>query len=137
MKKFRLFALLCFALLAFVGCKKDDPATEKGNETFFYVKYSVNYVKPYDSNELVTMVIVNAEGKKETFNVEDKEIKIGPVYAGFEAKLSVSNPAGGYIRGSIEIARNSDWANFWDYGNFSSNKYEESISYKILPTTGL
>lgn len=135
MKMFRLFALLCVALLAVVGCKKDDLADEKLNGTFFYVKYS-GHCSAFSVTRQATMIITNKEGKEERYQIGDKEVTVGPVHVGFEARLHIINPDGGMFSGRIEVSRNSD-SKFKDCVNFNSSEPEGMISYTIQRDTGL
>lgn len=134
MKKFRLFALLCVALLAVVGCKKDDSENEALNGNYFYVKYT-GHCSAFSLTRQATMIITNKEGKEERYQIGDKEVKIGPVHVGFEARLHILNPDGGMISGRIEVSRNSD-SKFKEYVNFSSSESEGMISYTIRRDTG-
>lgn len=135
MKKFRLFALLCVALLAVVGCEKDNSENEALNGNYFYVKYTGHY-HGFNITKQATMVINNKEGKEERFQIGDKEVKIGPVHVGFEARLHIINSDGGMISGRIEVSRNSD-SKFKEFVNFSSSEPEGLISYTIQRDTGL
>lgn len=138
MKRLRLFAFLCIALLAIVGCKKDDPATEKEEQEtkpYFYVKYHGDHWATVKFDKLSTMIITDADGKEKSYQIGSRDVVIGPVYEGFTAKMTITAPYDGGNGGSISIARNSDFY-FITYDEFSNAKDEETLTYTIKSTTG-
>jgi hypothetical protein len=82
------------------------------------------------------MIITNKEGREERYQIGDKEVTVGPVHVGFEARLHIINPDGGMFSGRIEVSRNSD-SKFKDCVNFNSSEPEGMISYTIQSDTGL
>ena len=133
----KLFPILVFVVL-FVGCKGDDESIDVPNvpkEPYFYVKYHGDHWATVDFNKTCTMTITDENNQEVSYSIGSRDVIIGPVHAGFTAKMTVSAPYDGGNNGSISIARNSDHL-FMTYASFANSKKTETLTYTIKEMTG-
>jgi len=131
----KLVSIMMFVVLL-VGCKGDDDTLgEPKQETYFYVRYHGDHWATVDFNKTSTMTITNETGQEVKYSIGSRSVIIGPVYAGFTAKMTVSAPYDGGNNGSISIARNND-QRFITYASFANSKATETLTYTIKEETG-
>lgn len=118
-----------------VGCKGDDDSLDGPKKPYFYVQYHADHWATVDFNKTCTMTITDENGQNVSYTIGSRNVVIGPVYAGFTAKMTVSVPYDGGNNGSISIARNSDYL-FLTYASFANSKNTETLTYTIKETTG-
>ena len=130
----KLFSILVLVAL-FVGCKGGDDSIDGPKEPYFYVKYHGDHWATVDFNKTCTMTITDENNKEVSYTIGSRDVIIGPVYAGFTAKMTISAPYDGGNDGRISIARNSDHL-FMTYASFANSKKAETLTYTIQETTG-
>ena len=81
------------------------------------------------------MTITDENRQEVSYTIGSRDVIIGPVYAGFTAKMTVSAPYDGGNDGRISIARNSDYL-FTTSVSFANSKKAETLTYTIKETTG-
>ena len=132
----KLVSLMMFVVLL-VGCKGDEENIIDGpKEPYFYVKYHGDHWATVDFNKTCTMTITNESGQEVSYTIGSRDVIIGPVYAGFTAKMTISAPYDGGNNGSICIARNTDRLIVFEYASFANSNKAETLTYTIKETTG-
>lgn len=133
----KLLSILALGVL-FTGCKSDDDTYDvPQKKPYFYVKYHGDHWATVDFNKTCTMTITNESGQEVSYTIGSRDVIIGPVYAGFTAKMTISAPYDGGNNGSICIARNSDRLIVYEYASFANSKKSETLTYTIKEDTGL
>ena len=131
----KLVSILVLVAL-FVGCKGGDDSIDGPKEPYFYVEYHGDHWATVDFNKTCIMTITNESGQEVSYTIGSRDVIIGPVYAGFTAKMTISAPYDGGNDGSIGIARNNDHY-FTPYASFANSKMTETLTYSIKDTSGM
>lgn len=133
----KLFPTLMLVVLL-ASCKGGDDSIDGPKEPFFYVEYYGNHWAAVNFKQTCTMTITDENGQKVNYTLSNgsRKVIIGPVYAGFTARMTISAPQDGGTDGSIRIARNSDHLIVHEYASFSNSKKTETLTYTIQETTG-
>lgn len=102
MKNKTSFFLVVALVSLFTGCKEDSSVDIDGpDKPFFYVKYHADHWATVDFDKTCTMTITDENGRDVSYTIGSRNVIIGPVYAGFTAKMTVSTPYDGGNNGSI------------------------------------
>lgn len=136
MKELFMIMVIAFAVLC-TGCKGDSSLEEEGpKEPFFYVRYNGYHSTAEDFDETCTMTITDENGLDVSYTIGSQEVLVGPVYAGFTAKMTITAPDDGENNGSICIARIANKTVEYEYASFANSKETETLTYTIHESTG-
>ena len=132
----KLISILAITFAVFLEGCKENSSVDEPEKPFFYVKYHGDHWATVDFNKTCTMTITNEKGQDVSYSIGSRDVVIGPVYAGFTAKMTISAPHDGGNNGSICIARNSDHLIVYEYASFANSKKAETLTYTIQESTG-
>lgn len=138
MKKIVSIVATLLCILTITGCKKELIVPQNNDsKPYFYVRYYGNHWATVKFDKFSTMTITDKNGEEVSYEIGSREVIVGPVYAGFTAKMTISAPYDGGNNGSISISRNSDHIFGSTYASFANSKQEETLTYTISDMTGL
>ena len=133
----KLYPILLLLVL-FSGCKGDSSLEEEEGpkKPFFYVRYNGYHSTEEDFDKTCTMTITDENGNEVSYAIGSQEVLVGPVYAGFTAKMTITAPDDGKNNGSICIARIANKTVEYEYASFANSKETETLTYTIQESTG-